>query len=65
MTIKDYYMQFSEELRELRDEILRKTDGRIASPTNEYLCTYYLLEHLKTLHNAEDFDCFQEGSARR
>ena len=64
MTIKDYYMQFSEELRELRDEILRKTDGRIASPTNEYLCTYYLLEHLKTLHNAEDFDCFQEGSAK-
>lgn len=64
MTIKDYYIRFNEELSDLRDEILRKTDDKIASPTNEYLCTYYLLEHLKTLHHTEDYDCFQGGSAK-
>lgn len=63
MTINDYYRQFSEEIGELKNEVYQKTDGKISAPTKEYLCCYYLLEHLKSLHDTEDYDCFQQKAA--
>lgn len=63
MTIKEYYKLLPDELSELKKEVCRKYDGEISAPTNEFMCCYYLLEHLKNLHDTEDYGCFQQKSA--